>query len=452
MMNKMTHTFPLRLLLGCAFLWTALLVSSCGKDPDFDINDESGAQASNPGGRMEHTETRRVLLFYEAGFNTLYSALDEDMNRELVQGYIPRAGRDSDVLLVYTKLAIGTAFKPVKSYLKQLYTDTEGKVVTDTLAVFEEDMAASSAEGLRRVTSFVKSRFPAKGYGMVFSSHGSGWLPAGYYYSPSDYEAYYGGSAAPSSVRKKEDVPTLSLADDPFAGMVRSLGWDEPCDPFEQAMTTEAFAGAIAMHLDYLLFDMCFSAGVELFYALKDVADILGGSPTEVMADGMFDYSQITRYLLQPATYDLSGLYEASFERYNRKTGYEQSATAVLVRSSALDGLASCCRSLVGKYRTQLKNLPYDSVQGYYRLRRHYFFDLEDVFAKCPASAADMSALRQALDACTIYKAATPYFLYPSIEIRTYSGLSLYLPCAGTSLLNSRFRDEAWNQAVGFVE
>ena len=440
-----------------------LLAAACGKDPDFDIDTEPGIHAQDAGGRQEHEETRRVLLFYEAGFNSLTDALNDDMNKELVQGYseadriaglpkayIPKGGRSSDVLLVYTKLANGMAYKPVKSYLKRLYLDGNGDLVTDTLQVFEETMAAASTEGLRRVTSYVKEHFPAKGYGMVFSSHGSGWLPARYYFSPSEYEESH---QAPSSVsaRRKPDIPTESLSDDPFAGMVRSIGMDEQGqggDALE--MTAEEFAQGIAMHLDYLVFDMCFSGGVELFYRFKDIADYIGGSPAEVLAEGTFDYSQITGYLLKPEQYDLEGLFRDNFMRYYRQTGQRQSSTVTLVRSDAMEGLAEVCAALTAKYRDALAALNYNRVQGFYRLNRHYFFDLEDIFVQCGATESDLTRLRQAVDRCIVYRNATPYFL--NIKIDTYSGMSMYLPCGGTPLLDAAYRNEAWNKAIRLVE
>lgn len=440
-----------------------LLAAACGKDPDFDIDTDPGIHAQESGGRQENQETRRVLLFYEAGFNSLTDALDDDMNKELVQGYseadriaglpkayIPKGGRSSDVLLVYTKLARGMAYKPVKSYLKRLYLDGQGALVTDTLQVFEETMAAASEEGLRRVTSYVKEHFPAKGYGMVFSSHGSGWLPPRYYYSPSDYEESH---QAPSSVsaRRKPDIPTESLADDPFAGMVRSIGMDELSEG-EGAleMTVDEFARGIAMHLDYLFFDMCLSGGVELFYRFKDIADYVGGSPAEVLADGTFDYSRITEYLLKPEQYDLEGLFRDSFLRYYQQSGQGQSSTVTLVRSDAMEGLAEVCATLAAKYRTALAGLNYRRVQGYYRLSRHYFFDLEDIFVQCGAAEEDLAQLRRAIERCIVYRNATPYFL--NFKINTYSGMSMYLPCAGTPLLDAAYRNEAWNKAIHLVE
>ena len=51
------------------------------------------------------------------------------------------------------------------------------------------------------------------------------------------------------------------------------------------------------------------------------------------------------------------------------------------------------------------------SIQGYFRQNRHYFYDLEDIFAKSGVSDADMAGLRNALSDCIMYKAATPFFI-----------------------------------------
>ena len=39
-----------------------------------------------------------------------------------------------------------------------------------------------------------------------------------------------------------------------------------------------------------------------------------------------------------------------------------------------------------------------------------------------------------------------------SFDIKTYSGLSMYLPVAGTSLLDAYYLNEPWNKAVGLVK
>ncbi|MGN1215686.1 MAG: clostripain-related cysteine peptidase, partial [Candidatus Cryptobacteroides sp.] len=176
-------TFLRTLAIVCA------LACACTPDGNYSpMEGEAYSKKTDLGDRKEYVESRRVLLFYESGFNDLASYLDSDMNRELVQGYIPTAHRNDNVLLVFSKLMNQGNYVPVKSYLRRLYSDSEGKMHSDTLLTLGENTVANSASTMREVLSFVKTRFPARGYGMVFSSHGSGWLPQGYYFSPSKFE------------------------------------------------------------------------------------------------------------------------------------------------------------------------------------------------------------------------------------------------------------------------
>ena len=74
-----------------------------------------------------------------------------------------------------------------------------------------------------------------------------------------------------------------------------------------------------------------------------------------------------------------------------------------------------------------------------------------DIFEKSGVSAEDLATLKSAMDRCIVYKAATPSFI-STFEIKNYSGLSMYLPCAGTALLDSYYKEEPWNKAVGLVK
>ncbi len=297
----------------------------------------------------------------------------------------------------------------------------------------------------------MKSTFPAKSYGMVFSSHGSGWLPAGYYYSPYGFERDHGGSSRKlSKALNLYDIPQGTMADDPYAQMVRSIGQDEMYSGDVEMDVTE-FAEGIPFHLDYLLFDMCLSGGIEIAYALKDKADYLGISPAEVLAAGTYDYTKITQYLFKSPEADLQRLFKDSFDRYDKNTGDMRSSTVTLLRTNGLDNLATVCKALIDKYRNEIANAPARNIQGYFRENRHYFYDLEDIFAKSGAAESDLAALRSAIDACIVYRAATPYFL-GTFAINTYSGLSMYLPCAGTPLLDSYYKNEPWNKAVELVK
>ena len=216
-------------------------------------------------------------------------------------------------------------------------------------------------------------------------------------------------------------------------------------------MSIQEFADGIPYHLDYLLFDMCFTAGVEVVYGLKDKADYLGLSPAEVMGDGLYDYTKIGAFLLDRQNPDLEGLFKDAYEMYDKKSGDYRSATVNLVRTDGLENLASVCKRLIKKYSEAIANAPTYDIQGYFRSGRHYFYDLADIFKKCGASEKDLKDLDDAIDNCVIYKNATPRLL-GSVDIETYSGFSMYLPCAGTPLLDSYYKKEAWNDAVGLVK
>ena len=122
-----------------------------------------------------------------------------------------------------------------------------------------------------------------------------------------------------------------------------------------------------------------------------------------------------------------------------------------LLRTDGLDNLAEVCKDLISTYSDSLAHAPARQIQGYFRQNRHYFYDLEDIFAKSGVSEADMARLSHAISDCIVYRAATPSFI-SSFDIKTYSGLSMYLPVAGTSLLDSYYLNEPWNKAVGLVK
>lgn len=406
---------------------------------------------------------RKVLLFYECGVNNLTSYLKNNMDgteKGLPAGYVPR--ESGDVVLIYSRYSKGAFdYTPVESHLRRIYKKPNGKIVSDTLKTFGTETIAASSSTMRQVLTYVKDEFPAKGYGLVFSSHGSGWLPAGYYYSPSRFEDDHKGEvgtsrqgiAAQSVGHPRLPVPEGDLPDtDPFYGMTRSIGQDYiKGSYYGHEMSVSEFAEAIPYHLDYLLFDMCFSGGVEVAYGLKDKADYLGLSPAEVLGDGMFNYTKITSFLLNRETPDLEGLFKDSFEMYDKQSGAYRSSTVNLVRTSGLDNLASVCARMINEYSDALADAPVDDIQGYYRQGRHYFYDLVDIFEKCGASKADLEDLDKAVDGCVIYKNSTGQFL-EDYDIKAYSGFSMYLPCAGTPLLDLYYRKEVWNNATRLVK
>ncbi|MGN0201889.1 MAG: clostripain-related cysteine peptidase [Candidatus Cryptobacteroides sp.] len=439
-----------------------VLFCACTSDENFtDLDGEAYSQKADLGGRKEFTETRRVLLFYESGYNDLASYLDSDMNTELVQGFIPTARRNDNVLLVFSKLMNQGEYVPVKSYLRRLYTDDSGNMCSDTLLTLGVNTIATSTSTLQQVLNFVKESFPAKGYGMVFSSHGSGWLPQGYYFSPTAFENEHADELEDpviglSQMSLQVPVPQGDITEDPYYGMTRSIGMETYKHngvSYLKELDIKSFAEGIPYRLDFLLFDMCFSSGIEMLYGLKDKTDLVCGSPCEVLASGMFDYTRISEYLIGSSEPDVPGLLQECFDLYDRNVGVYRSSTMLVARTEGIENVASVCSRLFEKYRSRLGEVNPYSVQPYHRnsTGRRYFYDIVDIFVKCGAEDSDVRELRDALEACTVFKANTPSFMN-EITFETYSGVSMFLPVAGTPLLRQYYRNESWNEATGLVK
>ena len=84
----------------------------------------------------------------------------------------------------------------------------------------------------------------------------------------------------------------------------------------------------------------------------------------------------------------------------------------------------------------------------------HWFYDLEDILVKAGISSAEHSSLSSALNSCILYKAATEEFLksYGGFAIDTFCGMTMYLPCNGSTLLDNKYKALAWNKATGLVD
>ena len=48
-----------------------------------------------------------------------------------------------------------------------------------------------------------------------------------------------------------------------------------------------------------------------------------------------------------------------------------------------------------------------------------------------------------------VYKDATEHFI--DVDIKKYSGLSIYIPRPGYTVLNNYYKTLAWNKATGLV-
>ena len=454
LMRKFTH-----ILLVVAILTGTASCSFFDTTPTPRGWEEGGARERGriePETRTISEPVRKVMILYSAGFNSLHNYLKEDQ-ADLREGYIPGRMIKDDVLLVFSHLC-NKAYDyktPTSPVLYRLTKDNEGKVVADTLLRLAAGTPVATKETLAEVLRYVKIHFPAKSYGMIFSSHASGWLPPGYYSSPEEEysntiawnaprrrPAAYGSGPVPYSWPEWDEGPA-----------VKSVGQEQiGSDSYE--LTLREFAEAFPMHFDYILIDACLMGGAEVAYTFKDICDQVGFSQAEVLAEG-FNYKTLTSHLLAPETPDPVSVCSDYFEYYNARSGSFRSATISVIRTDGMDRLAAVCKTLFAKYAAEMAAVNPKSIQNFGRNVGGYdhgwYFDLKDILAKSGATEEDLATLQEALDGCVVYKAATPVLL-GSIPINAFSGLTMHLPAFGTPYLNEYYRDNvSWNDATELI-
>lgn len=419
----------------------------------------TGCEKSHPDGAKDPD---RVMILWSAGFNSISSYLENDVDELKAGSYVPTK-ESKNILLVVSKFKKSSSYADqVSPTVVRLYR-SQGSVVADTVMTLDKGTRLADAGTFRSVLTSVKTKYPASHYGLIISSHGTGWLPEGYYSNPKNFESTAAGrsarAAGESSGARSNDGRTPYI-ESPAEGeghiAVKTATQEvyiEGGQKYSVEVGIEELAAAIPMHMDYILFDMCLMGGVETVYALKDVADYIVVSPAETLAEG-FIYDKIAEKLLKPESPDLKGACEDFFNYYNGKNGDYQSATVTMVKTSGLDELASTCKILFEKNRDEIDDEEGDDIQGYFRFDRHYFYDLEDILRNAEASKADLAALETALSGCIPYKAATKTFIPhdDGFSIDHYCGLSMYLPSEGSDYLDAYYKTLSWNKATGLVD
>ena len=429
-------SMPGRLSYG--FLTAALLllalVVSCRKD-DYRTGNMDDQPRHSTTGRVQEPFNRRVMLLYSAGYNNLSGYLRDDIDDLSNGDFIPGNHIGDNVLLVFSRQPAysGNYTTPTAPALFRIYKNSKGEAIRDTLDVpgIGKETVASSAETLNTVLQYVQSTYPGSTYGMIISSHGTGWLPQGYFSHPEDFDGGSGGDIWAASAGKR----TISQ------DQVGSQSYE---------IDLKDFRDAIPMRLNYLIMDVCLMGGVEVAWELREKVDTIAFTQTETLAYG-FDYQKMARRLLVPGETGVLGVANDYFIQYDVLTDQNRSATVSVVDLKKMDALANVCKELFENYRNVIATLNPAPVQEYFRNGKHWFYDLEDILLRAGINASEQAALTDALGLCILYKAATPYFL--SIPIDHFSGLSMFLPSDGSDYLKGWYKENiSWNDATALVK
>lgn len=364
-------------------------------------------------------QPQRTVLAYIVADNSLSSFAYDDVD-EMLQG-MKSIDTDINNLLVY----VDDNATPVLFRLKK---GKDGLVEKEILREYEEQQS-TNPQVMKEVCRKAYTDYPAKSYGLIYWSHGEGWKPM------------------------------------PLTSSTRWIGQDKSggetdytnIDELKEVLT-------IVPHLDFLLFDACFMMSVETAYALRDEADYIIASPTEIPGPGAPYDTMVPAMFKQGNTaVDIAKAYYNTYETlYNDGKGNSDShwtagVSIGVLKTSALSALAqatgNALSNAIDKELSALKGEIFDYDQRpQSSSSRIGYYDMAQIIQSL-TTGTDWTNWEKAYGDAMVYYQTTPknFSSYSGMfSMEGTCGLSHYLPTGNTSL-NTAYAQTEWYTAASLA-
>ena len=256
-------------------------------------------------------------------------------------------------------------------------------------------------------------------YSLIIGCHGMGWVPSATYFHTSEY---FGGDGT------NTHTETYELA-----------------DAIDEA----------GMHMDFILFDDCYMACVEVAYDLRNVTDYLLASPAEIMNYGL-PYADLFHYLtVLPQDYaSVMTAFKNFYTTYRSPHG-----TYATIDCSEVEEMAALMKAVndndIFDFTQESQLQVYDGmiVNGSYK---HVFYDMGDYTSRLCSDASLSARLANCLQRLVPYKATTGTFfskydgLYHTVNV--FSGISISDPTTNYRFTPSLHDTQWWKATHTVVE
>lgn len=400
---------------------------------------------------MVFEEKEKTILLYFASHNNLSTDAATNISK-IISGYVPS---DGYIVMYCNNFDLQTRqMKDTLPVLVNVYKDKKGAVQIDTIYKFPYQNSCTK-NAMKSVINITKTICPSKEYGLVLWSHGTGWLPAGYYTldpSTSSDEGKRMAAFAPAgNAFGRANAPRQSAQTlfpepeggvDPYAHMVKSFGSELGVE-----MSVFDIQEAIGdTHFDFIALDACLMGGIEIAYQLKDCCDYVISSPAEILTDS-FPYDKVIERMFNK---DYAGVAKEFYDYYNAQSGEYRSATISTVKCSELEAVADEAAKLFAAHRSDIPSLDVTKVQRYFRFNDHWFYDFKDYLDNL-CGTSETAALGEALNKAVIAKYTTGQMISLIIDPAKFSGLSSYINNPVEATLTTYYQKYAWNEKVQMI-
>ncbi len=350
----------------------------------------------------EQVQVQRTVLVYMAGDNSLSSYVETNL-AQMEQGMRTNQLNVGRLLVLADDGNINTQLLEITNNGRKVLKSYGANLNTAEVSTFQE------------VWKDVKSLSPAAGYGLILWSHGTGWYP---------------------SRNIASDIEYLKVESQSKVRM-RAFGLDG-----NDWMSTEDLATALPDNeFEFIIFDACYMASVELLYSLRNKSTYFIVSPTEILGSGL-PYDEILNEVLVPKSElrtALKRICKKYFDYYENQSGSFQSAAISLICANKLSDLARKIRDL----NLAVSIVNSTDVQRFNRQQFYPCFDFTDAYLHANNSRNEWS---EELDSVVLVEYHTKNFI--DLPISSCCGLSTYIPQANEPIINELYRNTLWYKAV----
>ena len=182
----------------------------------------------------------------------------------------------------------------------------------------ETELDMSSSYVLSSSLSYVRKKFPANNYGLIIWGHGTGWRSG------------------------EENNIEESAAD---TGLFKGFSYDGTSGTYMSLYQTGQGikAGLNDMKLDFLGFDTCYGAELEVLYELKDYAKLFVGSEGLISSSG-WDYQELFTTFNQTDK-SPADLCASVLKQFKNQYAYKSGASAVCLNIEKVQPFFDACNS-----------------------------------------------------------------------------------------------------------
>jgi hypothetical protein len=331
-------------------------------------------------------------------------------------------GSDSDIdIIVYLDRVIGS--KPEYPVVLWITNDTSDNIISPVIREYKEQNSCAP-DVLREFLLWSCKEFPSKRFGLILWSHGTGWLPAGFEITPLSF------GYDVSDGKNEMEIPDLASA-------------------------------LKDMYFDFIAFDACSMADIEVAFKLRNKTDWLVASQTEILSGG-YPYHDILNTLKQNLSEKtdkiLSRIALDFFNYYNSKPyNYQRSASVAVINMKETDNLAKSVSNFISDTlsKTDSSNL-INIASNVQRVSLNpdfmdIQFDLLDwinIIEQTYGVIDSYSNVLKSFRNTVIWQTNTEKFL-DSLSLSNLKGLNVWIPVYTNTALREHYAQYQWSIVSG---